>query len=170
VNISDIKYDHWLRELRSRRSAVRPELTWMLDLFIEHMEAARSLDFTRFVAPMHSDLLYREFGVRESQLTLIEVGAIYRSIVSKAGWPESEMTIERLLVDDGGLAIDGVLRVAATKAQLVRESVPPPPGTSDDDMFVISRRHALFLEFKDRKFWRHDAYICSPTVESARPS
>jgi hypothetical protein len=169
-----VDYRRWVNVVEQQKSRVSdPKHLQMLDCFIEHMVSERSGDIDRFMRTMIDEPIYRSWGrprppgagpsVRRGQ----EIRTLYLGMMNRPdGFPQFDLDTERFFVGDDGLAMDGVFQREARGYELDALGEELPPGGSPDGRFVLSRRMALFISFRDGLMCGEDTYFdARATVE-----
>ena len=162
-----VDYRRWVSRVEAQKARVSdPRQRQMLDCFIEHMVSERSGDIDRFMRTMIDEPVYRSWGrprpagagpsVRRGE----EIRTLYLGMMNRPdGFPQFDLDIERFFVGDDALAMDGVFLREARGYELEALGEELPPGGSPDGRFVLSRRMALFISFRDGLMCGEDTYF-----------
>ncbi len=175
MTVRDVDYRRWVRFVEERKGETTvPAHARMIDCFIEHMVSERSGEIDRFMRTMVDDPVYRSWGrPRPAGAAPVvrgrdEIKARYKALMARPdGFPQFELETERFFVGDDGIAMDGTLRQQLRGSELGGAGVGLPDAGSPDDVFVVSRRMALFVSYRDGLMCGEDCYYdATATVEA----
>lgn len=152
---------NWVAEIRDRTSDVREvTLRHRIDMLIEHLVAEDERDVPRTMRTIASTGRYHSWGGAKSYTaSAAEQEQIYTDLLD--AWPESfqlELEIDRLIVGEDGIAMDGVLHKEVSGEALLGMGFAIPPGCSVSQRFVVSRRQALFVSYHGELMAGEDLY------------
>ena len=142
----------------------------MLENFRAHMRAEISCDLPAIMATMTEDPVYHSYGAAADTgpKSRTETEAFYQSIFDN-GTNVLELEIDRLSVDDWGIAGDGTIRIIYPGRAL------RPLGMSVDDVdahYLLTLRQAFFLPYRDGLMAGEDTYadMAGARVEKLDPN
>jgi hypothetical protein len=148
--------------MRARRDALtNPRHVALVDIWIEHLESERAGDVERILDHLADDVRYRRWGHDREEFGSKDVMRRRFERVREGGggvWPAYEFEIDRLLVDDEHIVMDGMFRSQIRGAQLRAQNAPLPEDAKDEDEFVIERRYCMFVTFRGSEVVGEDAY------------
>jgi hypothetical protein len=139
----------------------------MLENFKAHLRAEISRDLEALMATMSSHPVYRAYGASSqagSKVVYIDGRDENRVFYEKMFDQRKnvfELQIERLSVDDWGIAGDGVLRTVTPGVVLAKRMT----DVDEAGHYLVSNRMAWFLPYEDGLMCGEDTYIDLASTE-----
>jgi hypothetical protein len=150
---------NWIQNVEARKKQLTdPDDIRMVDAFIAHLQAEFNQDVEAAMATMTDDGFSRHWGGGPMVEGLPGVVPntqrydLYREMVRLGGkyaFKFTEMETERLFVGPDGICTDGVLWNVVNGSELgFWGGGALPEGCTQDDVFMIGRRAAIFMSYE----------------------
>lgn len=155
------RISQWIGALEERRSLLTdPQRIAEMDLLIEHLAAEEVRDLPRTLATVSPRGGYHSWGgSKPYAASTAEQAELYQQALDASPHTfDLAMEVERLHAGPDGICMDGELHKQAIVEEVVRMGFAPPAGASADEIFVVSRRMALFVSFLDGLLAGEDMY------------
>lgn len=151
----------WVAAVEARKASLTDPLDIQrVGLLIEHLVAEGDRDVDRTMRTIADSGVYHAWGGNKTSVaTKPEQRKLYEAVLEDN--PDTfhlYMDIERFFVDVDGVCMDGVLHKEVTAEALRMMGIQPPAGAAESDLFVVSRRQALFVSYADGLMFGEDLY------------
>lgn len=155
------RIDQWVAAVEARKASLTDSVdVQRVDVLIEHLVAEGDRDVKRTMRTIADGGVYHAWGgSKTSVATKAEQRRLYEAVYAEN--PDAfnlSMDIERFFVDVDGVCMDGVLHKEVTADALRAMGLEPPAGATEFDLFVVSRRQALFVSYVDGLMFGEDLY------------
>jgi len=153
------RIDQWVGALRVRRAGLTdPERVAELDLLIEHLVAEGERDLARTLATVSPHGTYHSWGGSGpyTATTAQQAELYHQALDASPHTFDLAMEVERFHSGQDGICMDGVLHKQATREEVEERGLAVPDAAHE--VFVMSRRMALFVSYVDGLLIGEDMY------------